>query len=308
MCLQRAEAVQVSKQKPTNPFLPWINVIARKDQSLGMIMSTLHRLETKLENLPSAITGNIHPITGHILQAVEALRQMEAVTSARRSSQAVSQTRTPSITGQIDLEGREHPDFLNTTDSERVRISFSQHGVVLWPGARSILPERFLAAYERLGKSYVIDAEINRPPLPMSSNPFLPEADEHWLDSLPINMIKGLSDAFFATFNPFTPIMDEEFFLSFTLPAVIKNGFGYTIETCIVLNVMALGCFAVQAYEEGNLPLPGSVGHHFDPPDWARMNEENPPGLRFFNEGRKRMGFLMCGNDLPHCQYYLLSV
>ncbi|KAL2010439.1 hypothetical protein VTN00DRAFT_6246 [Thermoascus crustaceus] len=283
--------------------------LSKKDSSLSMIMSTLHRLETKLENLPLTIQSNMQPATGHILQVLEALKDTEArvlsSTSMRASSHTFSQTTTPSMVGQNDFEIIEHQD---STDSKgQVPISFSQHGVILWPGARAILPERLLAAHERLGKSYVIDIEMSRPPLPMYIHPFPPQAGEPWLEALPFTMIKGLSDAFFATFHPFTPIMDKCFYFSFTLGSVMENGFGYTIETCLVLNVMALGCLAIQAHQEGNYPLPGSRSLQFEPPEWMSVIQEEPPGLRFFNEARKRIGFLICDNDLQSCQFYLLS-
>jgi hypothetical protein len=120
-------------------------------------------------------------------------------------------------------------------------------------------------------------------------------------------MIKGLADAFFSVFNPFTPIMDKSFFFSFTLGSAIESGFGYTMETCIVLNIMALGCLAVLAHQEGNYPLPGTQSHRFEPPEWMNVVYEEQPGLRFFNEARRRIGFLMCDNDLQSCQFYLLS-
>ncbi|KAH2026988.1 hypothetical protein KXV65_006945, partial [Aspergillus fumigatus] len=224
---------------------------SKRDQSLSLIMSTLHRLEPD------------------------------------------------------DFVFDERP---NTTDSNgHVSISFSQHGVILWPGAREILPRKLLEAHERLGRNYVIDLEMKRPHLPMYIYPYPPQAGEDWLETLPLAMIKGLSDAFFATFNPFTPIMDKTFYFAFTLGAAIESGFGYTIETCLVLNVMALGCLAVLSHQEGNYPLPGTRSSRFEPPEWMGVIHEEPPGLRFFNEARRRIGFLMCDNDIQSCQFYLLS-
>jgi hypothetical protein len=158
-----------------------------------------------------------------------------------------------------------------------------------------------------LGKNYVIDLEMKRPSLPMYICPFPPQAADSWLETLPLSMVKGLADAFFATFNPFTPIMDKNFFFAFTLGAAIESSFGYTMESCLLLNVLALGCLAVQAHHEGNYPLPGTRSGGFEPPDWMDVVDEEPPGLRFFNEARRRIGFLMCDNDIQSCQFYLLS-
>ncbi|KAH3044959.1 hypothetical protein KXW01_009677 [Aspergillus fumigatus] len=285
---------------------------SRPNQSLSLIMSTLHRLETKLEHISSAVRDNMQPLHQQMLHALEGLRDAATPKQSSRASDkhpslsnSQSQHLTPEMGQPDDFVFDERP---NTTDSNgHVSISFSQHGVILWPGAREILPRKLLEAHERLGRNYVIDLEMKRPHLPMYIYPYPPQAGEDWLETLPLAMIKGLSDAFFATFNPFTPIMDKTFYFAFTLGAAIESGFGYTIETCLVLNVMALGCLAVLSHQEGNYPLPGTRSSRFEPPEWMGVIHEEPPGLRFFNEARRRIGFLMCDNDIQSCQFYLLS-
>ncbi|KGO45517.1 Transcription factor, fungi [Penicillium expansum] len=213
---------------------------------------------------------------------------------------------TPAAAG--DGDDFEFEENQTKSDSAgRISISFSQHGVIVWPGARQILPKQLLAAYEMLGKNYVIELESTRPPLPMFASPYPLQAGDHWLEVLPLAMIRGLADAFFSVFNPSTPIMDKGFFFSFTLGSAIESGFGSNLESCLVLNVLALGCLAVRAYQEGNYPLPGTQGHRFEPPEWMNVVYEEQPGLRFFNEARRRIGFLMCDNDIQSCQFYLLS-
>lgn len=218
---------------------------------------------------------------------------------------AANQSFTPAARDGDDFEFEENHTIPDAAG--RIAISFSQHGVILWPGARQLLPKQLLAAHEMLGRNYVIELESTRPPLPMFTSPFPLHAGEHWLEVLPLAMIKGLADAFFSVFNPFTPIMDKSFFFSFTLGSAIESGFGYTMESCLVLNVLALGCLAVLAHQEGDYPLPGTQGHRFEPPEWMNVVYEEQPGLRFFNEARRRIGFLMCDNDIQSCQFYLLS-
>ncbi|OKL64275.1 hypothetical protein UA08_00234 [Talaromyces atroroseus] len=282
--------------------------LSKKDQSIGMIISTLHRIETKLENLPSAISNDIRPsFTGQVLQAVEAIQSSSTAGNTPSAKAAthrpsLSQITSPATTGHVEVDAQAPAD-----GKEVVPISFSQHGVVIWPGIISCLPERFLFAYEQLGRYYVLDVEMERPPLPMWVNTFSLHTAENWLDELPFALVKGLCEAFFSLFHPFTPFMDKHFFFSFTLGTVIKHGFASTIETCLVLNVMALGCLAVRAYEEADFPLPGSFSARFERPAWFEVAAEDPPGLCFFNEARRRMGFLMEKNDLSSCQYYLLS-
>lgn len=275
-------------------------------------MSTLHRLETKLENLPLTICHDVQSLQGQMLRALEDPADVatpgggsQKVNKRASLAQPVTQDPTPDAGEPDDFEFDERANAANPMG--QISISFSQHGVILWPGAREFLPTRLLEAHERLGKHYVIDTEMKRPQLPMYISPFPPQAGNDWLEALPLAMVKGLSDAFFSTFNPFTPIMDKNFYFALTLGAAIEDGFGYTIESCLVLNVMALGCLAVQAHREGNYPLPGTRSGQFDPPEWLDVIYEEPPGLRFFNEARRRIGFLMCNNDIQSCQFYLLS-
>ncbi|KAJ5914512.1 hypothetical protein N7504_003395 [Penicillium tannophilum] len=280
---------------------------SKRDQSLTMIMSTLHRLETKLENIPTSIMTDLQSFRGQMRRVSDVAQETHAspaVVGENRRIAAMSSSFTPA---------REEDDFdwedtQSAPDpSGRVSISFSQHGVIVWPGARSILPKQLLAAYETLGKNYVVELESTRRPLPMFTTPYPLHAGEQWLELVPLSMIKGLADAFFSVFNPFTPIMDKSYFFSFTVGSALESGFGYSMESCIVLTVMALGCQAVLAHQEGNYPLPGATSHRFEAPEWMNVVFEEQPGLRFFNEARRRIGFLMCDNDIQSCQFYLLS-
>lgn len=199
-------------------------------------------------------------------------------------------------------------------------ISFSQHRVLFWPAIRAMLPRSLEYACKDLTRDYVIDLENHRPTLDMSIQPHPRDAGDAWLKELPASTINGLSSAFFSTFNRLMPALNRSSFTNSTLGAALANDFGHQIETCLVLVVMALGCLAVRGYEEGDYPLPiapasdfrpaksksASEGH-FKAPAWYAITQEEPPGLRFFNEARRRFGFLMCANNLESCQYYLLS-
>ncbi|KAL4911033.1 hypothetical protein BDW74DRAFT_142303 [Aspergillus multicolor] len=284
---------------------------SKRDHSLSLIMSTLHRMETKLENMPANVRNEIQSLQAQMPRPLDGPTDMNTPGRAsavfrrdRHGSIGTPRTLIPSGEPEV-FEFDERPNAVNANGL--VSISFSQHGVVSWPGAREILPQRLLDAHEKLGKNYVIDSEMSRPPLPMYIYPFPPQAGDEWLETLPLAMIKGLSTAFFSTISPFTPIMDKNFYFAFTLGAAIESSFGYTMESCLVLVIMALGCLAVHAYHEGDYPLPGTRGSHFEPPDWLGVVQEEPPGLRFFNEARRRIGFLMCDNDIQSCQFYLLS-
>ncbi|OOF92660.1 hypothetical protein ASPCADRAFT_174362 [Aspergillus carbonarius ITEM 5010] len=288
---------------------------SKRDHSLGLIMSTLHRLETKLESVPTVLANEIHSLRSQMSQGLGSPDMTKSLAHHTRSTGSLglletpgSQIFTPEAVRLNDVEHDDQNAHPNPAESNGlVSISFSQHGVISWQGAQEILPKRLLEAHEKLPKNYVIDLEMKRPHLPMYICPFPAQAGENWLDALPLAMVKGLSDAFFTTFNLYTPIIDKNFYYAFTLGAAIESNFGYTIESCVVLNIMALGCIAVHAYQEGDYPLLGSRGPRFEPPDWMGVVYENPPGLRFFNTARQRIGFLMCDNNIQSCQYYLLS-
>lgn len=192
-------------------------------------------------------------------------------------------------------------------------ISFSQHGVLAWPAVQRMLPPEFLSALPSMPPNYIVDLEQNRPPLPPKTRPFPDGAGENWLNKLPIDMIRGLADTFFATFNGLFPVLDRTYFFSFTLGTVLDREFDYSTEAATVLVVLALGCIAVEGHREGDFPLPRgdhsqpSSENLFDPPDWYGVVQgEDHPGLRFFNEARKRFGFVFGVSDLASCQLFLL--
>jgi hypothetical protein len=121
-----------------------------------MIMSTLHRLETKLENIPSSIFNDLQSLRGqvhHVADNPQALHSPAIGDDGRRSAAMqtpVDYSFTPAGDGD-DFDFEENETTPDTAG--RIAISFSQHGVILWPGARQILPKKLLAAYELLGKN-----------------------------------------------------------------------------------------------------------------------------------------------------------
>jgi hypothetical protein len=116
--------------------------------------------------------------------------------------------------------------------------------------------------------------------------------------------VKELSNAYFDTFNRVYPFIDRDFYFLSTLAVVIREGFGHDIESCLVLNVMALGCLGLRSYQEGGFDI--STRTVLSPIALHIMQEEIP-GLSFFNEARKRVGFCLCDRDLQSCQFYLSS-
>ncbi|KAI4960286.1 hypothetical protein J4E86_001908 [Alternaria arbusti] len=182
-----------------------------------------------------------------------------------------------------------------------VNLSFSQHRVALWPAIQQILPNGFVTVRAELPEDYIVDIENRRAHLPIHIDRPYGTVPESWLMSLPQSAVKGLADAYFAVFHRNTPILDKYHFFSSTLGTAMENEFGYDVESALVLNVLALGCLAVKAHEEGDFALPSRhspARRGFVHPDWYELVADDPPGLKFFNEARHRFGFLMCDNDV----------
>ncbi|KAF1993626.1 hypothetical protein P154DRAFT_449652 [Amniculicola lignicola CBS 123094] len=288
----------------------------KRDQSMTVAINAIRRLETKIEDLTTAVNAAIPP-------ARPLRKQSPAIAPSLTSPLPVGPT--PPM-NNLSLHGTSVPDLPlspPTVDtptrgpfvfdpSARINLSFSQHGVALWPAMQEILSPRFVSSRKALPKDYIFEMESQRPPLPVDIDHLIHQQQipGAWLGSLPLSILKGLADAYFAVFHRLTPTLDKHNFFANNIGLAIDNRFGYDIETCLLLVVLALGCLAVKAHEEGTFPLPsqetdGTTG--FVRPDWYDMVLEDPSGLGFFNEARKRFGFLMCQNDIQYGQFYMLS-
>jgi hypothetical protein len=207
----------------------------------------------------------------------------------------------------------------NSPSSTRSPISFSAHQVLFWPAVQELLPEAVLSASRGLERNYSTELELQRQPLTPIIKSYAEDPEGDWLAGLSLSIIRELSDAYFSTFNLVGPLIDRTFFFHNILGSVINRGFENEIEACLVLVVLALGCFGlkfrVEAKRESSLDRsqPGSEYHeaHYgrrSAKELKLLLDEEITGLRFFNESRKRIGFLNCDNSPQSSQYYFLSV
>lgn len=114
------------------------------------------------------------------------------------------------------------------------------------------------------------------------------------LSSLTWDSIQVLTKAFFDTFNLMHPIVDRQAFVSTVLPAILTNGlvFDESIQSTLTYLIFALGEVAIDAYSH-----PGVKG---------RITTQHP-GLVFFNEARRRMGFSLTECSLENVQVFALA-
>ncbi|KAL5113256.1 hypothetical protein ACEQ8H_008872 [Pleosporales sp. CAS-2024a] len=287
----------------------------KKDQSMAVAINAIRRLETKIEDLTAAVASSRAPqvvplpsssvmVASHCSPA-SVLSQPSPVDYATGANSTLPLGMSP----QTVATPAKSPFTIPETQ-ETIALSFSQHRVAIWPAVQNVLPSEFTAARAELAQDYIVDIESQRAPLPTHIDRPFGTSTDSWLMSLPQSVIKGLADAYFAVYNRINPILDKYFFRSSTLGTATENEFGYDIESCLVLLVLALGCLAVKAHEEGDFALPSrsiSSEQGFVRPDWYELICDASPGLNFFNEARKRFGFLMCLNDLQAGQFYMLS-
>lgn len=257
-----------------------------------MIVNILRRIEGKIDDGKKSDSSN-PPEAARILST--ALRPFNPKSPAN-SSEVLG---VPSFLLQRRDTVVESPSA--TTSDPKPAISFSAHQVLFWPAIQAALPESVKLMCQMNGAVYSTRIEAARPKLPHATSV---DMSSDWLSKLSIATLKELSDVYFATFNLATPILDQKTYFQRTLGVAIDGNFGICIETCIVLVVMALGLMGQRAMREaGFVPTPASSPY----PDFGTGQDGEMPGLDFFNEARKRFGFLMCEQDLQACQFYLLS-
>lgn len=284
---------------------------------MTVAINAIRRLEAKIEDLTAAVNSSQQTTTLH-----------QHPTPDHRSPNVIFSPATPGIeapgfcheqpSGSAhDMAMSPHtvatpgkiPFSIPSTQS-KMPLSFSQHRVAVWPATKRTLPPEFVAACADLPQDYVVEIESSRAPLSIHVERPYGTYAESWLMSLSQSAVKGLADAYFAVFNRLSPILDKYHFYANTLGMATENEFGYNMESCLVLVVLALGCLAVHAHVEGNFSLPSVHSMpraSFRRPEWYHLTSEDPPGLGFFNEARKRFGFFMCQTDLQAGQFYMLS-
>ncbi|KUJ24011.1 C6 finger domain protein [Mollisia scopiformis] len=290
----------------------------KKEISSAMLMNGLRRVETRLESLSQQVSGITSSLAFQTSPRTEDVVDTNLLLSTDNSKAAVAHSPSesrlrPALSSMDDLN--QDIDVLETPASaSRTAISFSQHHVLFWPAINTQITTAVPSLLSSLQKEYASDLEMERDKLTMATNPYPLGVGDAWLDKLPYSIITALSEVYFATFNLMSPLLDQDAYIYDTLPTILRGGFGHDMYSCVVLNVLALGCMSVKGYQEGGFPLPAGHGRQsnateisFESPEWVGIIGEEYPGLSFFNEARKRIGASLCENDLQSCQFYLLS-
>ena len=128
----------------------------------------------------------------------------------------------------------------------------------------------------------------------MGSSPSVPPV----LNPFGWETMQALSKAFFDTFNLLHPIVDRHHFVSVTLPSIMANGgvLDDSVQSTLAYLIFALGEVAVDAYKDAASGL-----------SRENINKVHPPGMAFFNEARRRMGFNLTECSLENVQILALA-
>lgn len=113
--------------------------------------------------------------------------------------------------------------------------------------------------------------------------------------------MQRLSKGYFDVINFLHPIMDRQWFSSNTLTSILNNGFQEGAISSLVLLVLALGEVALTTSE---VPI---SAYKQRPSGIKGGTIDRPPGLGYFNEARKRMGFALSEVSLENIQMFALA-
>lgn len=186
-------------------------------------------------------------------------------------------------------------------ETQEEAIPFSAYSILFWPAVQAALPNHAKSTVGSLDQDTPLLLESLRPPLAPMALQHTHSPAENWLSQLTVTAVNQLCDAFLSTFNLAYPVIEREFFYQHTLSAAIFKGFDYDLESCLVLVVMGLGCSGLKS-----LLKRGMITENWAPEALRGVHDEIS-GLIFFNEARRRIGFVTCDSNIQSCQYYLLA-
>jgi hypothetical protein len=184
----------------------------KKDQSMTVAINAIRRLESKIEDLTTAVNASTKvsppPVSDHHLSC-------SVHEPGHRSLQSSTPQPSPASYPQIlSPTPIPTPGSSAFSSPKHATLSFSQHRVALWPAIQETLSAGFVSARANLPQDYIVEIESQRAPLPIQIDRPYGTLPESWLMSLPHAVAKGLADAYFAVFHRTTPVLDKFFFYS----------------------------------------------------------------------------------------------
>lgn len=274
----------------------------KKDKTLVEILERMKTLEDKIDNL--AVQGVASPIPPSTFGGplVQTPTPIAGGSSASGSSSAFVPTPLADISRM-------------SGNAALYKYATSVRGVLAWPVVHELLKavSPNTPGYDSpiTGHQDGISSLLGAPqsiPLAPAGATFgrHPSLDPPTVDGCPAGppvlnalsweTMQTLTKAFFDTYNLLHPIVDRIAFVSITLPAIMANGLMLddSVQSTLACLILALGEVAVDAYNDPSQDL-------------SRSNTAQPPGLVFFNEARRRMGFNLTECSLENVQIFALA-
>lgn len=277
----------------------------KKDKTLVEILERIKSLEGKIDNLTAqGLAANFQSSFSG-----DALVQTPAPIGSVRGSVASVSSSSAFISGLPSDAALSSGNATNYSYVSSVRAMLGWPAVqdslkVILPNVPgrdqgSLLEQESISILQRAGTSLPSATNGRRPSRAASNldNPVATDSPSpaQVLNSLTWDSVQVLTKAFFDTFNLLHPIVDRQAFISTTLPAMLTNGlvFDESIQSTLTYLIFALGEVAIDAYSN-----PGGVN--------GRIASQHP-GLVFFNEARRRMGFSLTECSLENVQVFALA-
>jgi hypothetical protein len=291
------------------------DLLHRKDKTLVEILDRLKSLEGDIKSLDGkvdnlTVRGAMPPSIYGSTQANQALGPSPTV--AEPSSESTS---WPS--SNIHLSAT-----TSSTPATHIHYAYvsAAYKMLSWPFVEHLLetsphkPSRInLAPLQRDGAAIMLGQAVSadnssmmvsrhgRSSLDVSISGLSEDLGNSTL-ALSWDSMRRLAKAYFETFNLLYPIIDRNLFQTQILPSIASNGFDEGMNSTLACLVLALGEVAIAGVQ--GEPLTTYTGR----PGGIRGGTlTSPPGLMFFNEARKRMGFNLTECSLENVQIFALA-
>ncbi|OTB19643.1 hypothetical protein K445DRAFT_53054 [Daldinia sp. EC12] len=196
------------------------------------------------------------------------------------------------------------PAAISPASPRDVQYVSATHRMLSWPFLHQVLenkvPNLDLTSLEKDGAAMLLGLQASMS-LQVSSAGQVEGLQSGGL-SINWETMQRLTKSYFDTFNLIYPIMDRQLFLSEVLPTIASRGFDESSSSTLTCLVFALGEVAISAVQ--GAPLATYKGR---PSGIRGGTAERPPGLLFFNEARRRMGFNLTECSLENVQIFALA-
>lgn len=282
------------------------------------MLDALQRIEGKVDQIGKVFNpeGSVFDLASHFSE-----------TSGRRSSIGGGSTEQDKSVRDVhqyakrQIQSHPAPTATKGPGSSNVSIhTTTPHRILLWPFIRSRLEEFSvdvagdLQALVQAGTPWILRQDAKKHPdiLSCNVNPKselvqdLTSPDGMFrvrFPDLSYEEMRTYATHYFDTFNMLYLILDRASFMNTLLPHVARKGFGEGEESSIIaLLVLSLGKVAF----EGTWSTPLENGMHFAS-GLKGGTKDRPPGLDFFNEARRRTGFVAYKSSTENIQILLLT-